>query len=159
MDTKGTKEPVYSKDAGRCAKSLPRITRYSNSVLVWTMPFAVFLFNQFNSVYKIRSKVPVIHKQFYFMESYKRTFLLSMKNSSLCKQNHRPDCGVNLISLLRVAFNLIWYTELSLLKRNAASGIVQTKTLLLYLVIRGKLWHSDQIFGIDRFLCALCIHH
>ena len=30
---------------------------YGNSVLVWTIPLAVFLFNQFDSVYQIRSKV------------------------------------------------------------------------------------------------------
>ena len=38
-------------------RSLPRITRYSNSVLVWSIPTVRFLFNQFNSVYQIKSKV------------------------------------------------------------------------------------------------------
>ena len=37
-------------------KSLPRITRYSNSVLVWTIPLAALLFNKLNSVYQIRLK-------------------------------------------------------------------------------------------------------
>ena len=58
VDTKSTKEPVYSKDAGR----LPRITRYSNSVLVWRIPTVVFLFNQFNSVYHILVKGNAIFK-------------------------------------------------------------------------------------------------
>jgi len=48
------------------------------------------------------------------------------------------------MSPLRATFDLIWYTELNWLKRNTPVGILQTKTLLLYLVIRGKLLHSDQ---------------
>ena len=48
------------------------------------------------------------------------------------------------ISLLRVTFDLIWYTELHWLQRNTTVGILQTKTLLLYLMIRRKLLHSDQ---------------
>ena len=63
------------------------------------------------------------------------------------------------ISLLRVTFDLIWYTELNSLKRNTTVGALQTKTLLLYLVIRGKIVHSNQHLGIDRFLCDLCIHY
>ena len=38
-------------------KSLPRITRYSNSVLVWRIQTVVFQLNQCNSVYQIRSNV------------------------------------------------------------------------------------------------------
>ena len=43
------------------------------------------------------------------------------------------------MSLLRVTFDLIWYTEVNRLKSNTTIGILQTKTLLLYLVIWGKL--------------------
>ena len=60
------------------------------------------------------------------------------------------------MSLLRVTFDLIWYTELNWLKRNTASGIVQTKTLLLYLVVQGKLLHSGQhLWNRQVPLCQL----
>merc|ERR1712064_88340 len=54
---KGHKGTCLFQRCWSLCKSLPRITRYSNSVLVWRIPTVVFLFNQFNSVYQIRSKV------------------------------------------------------------------------------------------------------
>ena len=60
------------------------------------------------------------------------------------------------ISLLQVTFDFIWYTELNWLKRHTTVRILHTKTLLLYLVIRGKLLHSDQhLWNRQVPLCPL----
>ena len=58
------------------------------------------------------------------------------------------------ISLLRFTFDLIWYTELNWLKRNKAVGILQTKTLLPYLVIQGKL-----LLSYVRDVLERCLFH
>ena len=47
---KGHKGTCLFQRCWSLCKSLPRITRYSNSVLVWRILTVVFLFNQFNSV-------------------------------------------------------------------------------------------------------------
>ena len=58
VDTKGTKEPVYAKDAGPYSKAFSESRRrYSSSVLVWRISTAMLLFNQFHSVCQIMSKV------------------------------------------------------------------------------------------------------
>ena len=72
------------------------------------------------------------------------------------KASRHWNLSLRTISLLRVTVDLIWYTELNWLKRDSTVGIVQTKTLLLYLLIRGKLLHSDQHLWNEQVpLCPL----
>ena len=107
MDTKSTKEPVYSKHAGRYEKGWPHTAFgnsagfeeyvimtnwqnrevYSQSVLVWRIPTVVFLFNQFNSVYQIRSKVT--HKRLIVVRvsCHIATFIPNLAYNLICRLN------------------------------------------------------------------------
>ena len=54
---------------------------------------------------------------------------------------------------------IVWYTELNWLKRNTAVGILQTKNCCYTSWFGASFCIVTSIFGIDRFLCALCIHY